>query len=87
MLPSAFYWYVAVAAIIAVHVLAVLIAHRHLARTGPATAHARRSEYPWLVAMVGYTMVSLWLIAQPLVTDKPGTTTATASPPVEVVPG
>lgn len=25
----------------------------------------------WLVAMVAYTMVSLWLLAQPLVQDKP----------------
>ena len=28
---------------------------------------ARRSQYPMLVLMVGYTMVSLWIIAQPIV--------------------
>jgi hypothetical protein len=29
----------------------------------------RGSEYPWLAAMVAYTMLSLWLIAQPLVKE------------------
>ncbi len=29
----------------------------------------RRSEYPWLVAMVAYTAFSLYLIAQPLVQE------------------
>ncbi len=66
-LPSAFYWYVGVVAIVAAHVLAVVLAHRHLAAGAPDPALARRSEYPWLVAMVAYTMVSLTLIAQPLV--------------------
>jgi hypothetical protein len=28
---------------------------------------ARRAEWPWIVAMVGYTMTSLWLLAQPVV--------------------
>jgi hypothetical protein len=64
-LPSAFYWYVAVAVIVAVHVAAVVVAHRILATRAPDEASARRSEFPWLVAMVGYTMLSLWLLAQP----------------------
>lgn len=62
LLPSALYWYVGLVAIVGAHVLAVVLAHRFLTAPG-------RSEYPWLVAMVGYTMVSLTLIAQPLVTD------------------
>ena len=74
LLPSAFYWYLAVAVIITVHVIAVVIAHRHLATATTVTHHARRSEYPWLVAMVAYTMLSLWLIAQPLVKEKAATT-------------
>ena len=64
-LPSSFYWYVAVAVIVAVHVAAVVVAHRHLATRAPDEASARKSEFPWLVAMVGYTMLSLWLLAQP----------------------
>jgi hypothetical protein len=69
-LPSAFYWYVAVVVIVAVHVIAVVLAHRHLGRRGTDVRAARASEYPWLVAMVAYTMLSLWLIAQPLVQEK-----------------
>lgn len=82
-LPSSFYWYTGVTVIIAVHIIAVLIAHRHLARTAPNPPDAQRSEYPWLIAMVAYTMLSLWLIAQPLVKEDTGSThaaTATASP-------
>ena len=66
-LPSSFYWYVAVAVIVAVHVAAVVVAHRHLATRAPDEAAARRSEFPWLIAMVGYTMLSLWLLAQPFI--------------------
>jgi hypothetical protein len=71
LIPPALYWYVAVAVIIAVHVLAVVLAHRHLARAGATAQQARRSEYPWIVAMIGYTMLSLWLLAQPLVREAP----------------
>jgi hypothetical protein len=28
---------------------------------------ARRSQFPMLVLMVGYTMLSLWILAQPIV--------------------
>jgi len=65
-LPSAFYWYVGVVVIVAVHVVAVVLAHRHLGRRAPDRQAARRSELPWLVAMVLYTMLSLWLLAQPV---------------------
>jgi len=66
VLPSSFYWYLALVVIVAVHVYAVVIAHRHLVRVGQGAELERRSEYPWLVAMVGYTCLSLWLLAQPL---------------------
>lgn len=71
-LPSAFYWYVGVAAIVGAHVLAVVLAHRYLAGRGADQRAARASEYPWLVAMVGYTMLSLILIAQPLTKENSG---------------
>ncbi len=76
VLPSSFYWYLAVAVIIAVHVYAVVIAHRHLVRAGRDEGRRRRSEYPWLAAMVGYTCLSLWLLAQPL-TETSSTTSGT----------
>jgi hypothetical protein len=72
-LPNGFYWYFAVVVIVAAHVVAVLVAHRHLATSGADRAAARASEYPWLAAMVGYTMLSLWLLAQPLVKQESGT--------------
>jgi hypothetical protein len=78
-LSNGFYWYAGVVAIVAAHVLAVVLAHRYLAARGADERRARRSEYPWLVAMVAYTMVSLTLIAQPLVTETaPAGATASA---------
>jgi hypothetical protein len=76
-LPSAVYWYVGVAAIVAAHVLAVVLAHRYLHARAADRRTAEASEYPWLVAMVAYTMLSLVLIAQPLVTDTGATASAT----------
>ena len=82
-LPSAFYWYTGVLVIVAAHVLAVFLARRHLARDAAVPGNIRRSEYPWLAAMIGYTMVSLWLIAQPLVTEpgSGGSNSATQTAP------
>ncbi len=68
-LPASFYWYLGVVAIVAAHVVAVILAHRILAERGTDERRARASEYPWLVAMVAYTVFSLVLIAQPLVTE------------------
>jgi hypothetical protein len=62
-----FAWYTSVVAIVLGHVLAMYLAHRlALARfADPRTA--RRSQYPLAVLMVAYTMVSLWILAQPIV--------------------
>jgi hypothetical protein len=69
VLPSAAYWYVAVVVIVAVHVVAVVLAHRELGQRRSSHERPRAAELPWLVAMVGYTMLSLWLLAQPLVQE------------------
>jgi len=67
-----FAWYTSVVAIVLGHVLAMYLAHRiALARfADPRTA--RRSQYPLAVLMVAYTMVSLWILAQPIVEAAPG---------------
>jgi hypothetical protein len=65
--PSWSVWYFDVAVIVAVHIVAVILAHRYLQRSAASLMAARRSEWPWIVAMVGYTMTSLWLLAQPIV--------------------
>ncbi|MDQ2961428.1 MAG: hypothetical protein M3R48_10335 [Candidatus Dormibacteraeota bacterium] len=67
LLPSSVVWYFQVVLIIAVHIAAVVQAHRYLGRAARTDTLARRGEWPWIVAMVGYTMTSLWLLAQPLV--------------------
>ncbi|MBC7372811.1 MAG: hypothetical protein H7323_02320 [Frankiales bacterium] len=79
-LPSAFYWYLGVVAIVVAHVVAVVLAHRHLTRRAVDERRARNSEYPWLVAMVAYTAFSLILIAQPLVQESPPTKQPSALP-------
>jgi hypothetical protein len=63
---NGFYWYLSVVVIVLVHVVAVVLANRRLAARAGSPSLARRSEYPWLVAMVAYTAFSLVLIAQPL---------------------
>jgi hypothetical protein len=66
LFPTSFYWYLSVVVIVVVHVVAVVLANRVIAGRVVDPARARRAELPWLVAMVGYTALSLWLIAQPL---------------------
>lgn len=82
LLPSSFYWYLSLAAIVLAHVAAVLLAHRHLGTVARDERRARASEYPWLVAMVLYTVFSLFLIAQTEATETaaPEQPTASASP-------
>jgi hypothetical protein len=60
-------WYVAVTAIVVGHVLAVYIAHVMAVRVFAERAQALRSQVPMLILMVGYTMVSLWILSQPIV--------------------
>jgi len=60
------YWGFEVLAIVAGHVVAVVAAHRVAAdRFAPGTA--RRAHLPLVALMVGYTMVSLWIVSQPVV--------------------
>lgn len=60
-------WYVAVTAIVTGHVLAVYIAHVTAVRVFANRTQALRSQIPMLVLMVGYTMISLWILSQPIV--------------------
>jgi hypothetical protein len=63
-------WYVAVGAIVLGHVIAVYVAHvRSLSVFGPK---ALRSQAPIVVLMIGYTMLSLWILSQPIVETNPG---------------
>jgi hypothetical protein len=61
-----FAWYMAVLAIVVGHIFAVYIAHKIAFRTISDRAKALSSQFPMLVLMIGYTMISLWIIAQPV---------------------
>lgn len=77
-----FAWYSAVVAIVAGHIIAVYLAHVLAVRTLRDRAPALRSQYPMSALMVGYTMVSLWILAQPIVESRvPSPASAEASTP------
>lgn len=69
LIPTAFVWYFEILLIIGVHIAAVFLAHGYLGRVARTEFEGRRAEWPWIVAMVGYTMTSLWLLAQPIVQE------------------
>jgi hypothetical protein len=69
VIPTAVLWYFEIVLIIGVHIAAVVLAHGYLGRAARTESQARRAEWPWIAAMVGYTMTSLWLLAQPIVQE------------------
>jgi hypothetical protein len=62
-----FAWYTAVIVIVIGHVLAMYVAHRLALERFAGRQTARRSQYPLAALMVAYTMLSLWILAQPIV--------------------
>ena len=62
-----FVWYTAVIAIVVGHMIAVGVAHTVASRVFDSASAVLRSQYPNLVLMVGYTMISLWILSQPIV--------------------
>jgi hypothetical protein len=67
IVDARFVWYLSVVAIVTGHIIAVWLAHIAASRIYKDPAMARRSQYPMLLLMVGYTMLSLWILAQPIV--------------------
>jgi hypothetical protein len=62
-----FAWYTSVVVIVLGHVLAMYVAHRLALERFVERRLARRSQYPLAALMVAYTMLSLWILAQPIV--------------------
>jgi hypothetical protein len=60
-------WWIAVGTLIAGHSLSVLVGHRRALVLFGAAGSAARSQVPMFVAMVGLTILSLWILAQPLI--------------------
>jgi hypothetical protein len=71
ILNAKFVWYFSVVLIVIGHVIAVYIAHCEAMLIYADRPQARReaiiNQIPMIVLMVGYTMLSLWIIAQPIV--------------------
>ncbi len=62
-----FAWYTAVTAILFGHIAAVTLAHLKAMRVLPGRAVALRAELPLTALMVAYTILSLSIIAEPIV--------------------
>jgi hypothetical protein len=62
------FWGVQVLLVIAGHVVAVVAAHEVAVRRYGSLAGARRGHAPLVAVMVGYTVLSLWIISRPVVT-------------------
>jgi hypothetical protein len=63
-------WYngLNIAFILLGHLLAVWVAHARAYELFPGRLQAIRSQYPFIAVMIGYTVVSLWLISLPTAT-------------------
>jgi hypothetical protein len=66
-----FAWYTAVIDIVTGHVIAVYVAHVIAVREFGDRRAALRGQFAMLTLMVGYAMVSLWIVAQPIVETTP----------------
>jgi hypothetical protein len=71
IINAQFVWYFSVILIILGHVIAVYIAHMEALRFYADRPQERYgiliSQIPMIFLMIGYTMLSLWIIAQPIV--------------------
>lgn len=68
VVDAKFTWYAAVTAVLVGHVYAVYLGHVMALRLYGG-GRLLRSQVPLLTLMVGYTMVSLWILSQPIVAD------------------
>jgi hypothetical protein len=67
IIGAKFVWYTALIAIVLGHIFAVGVAHFVALQVFESASAALKSQYPFLLLMVGYTMLSLWILSQPIV--------------------
>lgn len=72
-MPISVVWYLSVGAIVTGHIAAVVLAHRLALRDAPRRPVL--AGLPLVILMIGYTVFSLWIIAQPI-TIEPGSSPA-----------
>jgi hypothetical protein len=66
-IPISVVWYVSVAAIVGGHIAGIVLAHRLALIDSPR--RATLAGLPMVGLMIGYTILSLWIIAQPIVVE------------------
>jgi len=66
-IPVSVVWYVSVAAIVGGHIAGIVLTHRLSLLDSPR--RATLAGLPMVALMVGYTVLSLWIIAQPIVVE------------------
>ena len=66
-IPIGLIWYLSVAAIVGGHIAGIVLAHRLALRD--AAGRATVAGLPMVALMIGYTILSLWIIAQPIVVE------------------
>ncbi|HEX7171758.1 MAG TPA: hypothetical protein VF365_04005 [Candidatus Limnocylindria bacterium] len=66
-IPTGLVWYLSVASIVGGHVAGIVLAHRLAVRDAPSRAVL--AGLPMVALMIGYTVLSLWIIAQPIVVE------------------
>lgn len=76
-IPVVLVWYLSVAAIVGGHIAGIVHAHRLALRDAPGRATV--AGLPMVALMFGYTVLSLWIIAAPIVVE-PGTAPAALLP-------
>ncbi len=67
VIPTSAIWYLSVAAIVGGHIAAVVLAHRLALRD--QSSRPILAGLPLVILMIGYTILSLWIIAQPIVIE------------------
>jgi hypothetical protein len=72
-IPTGLVWYLSVASIVGGHVAGIVLAHRLAVRDAPSRSVL--AGLPMVALMIAYTVLSLWIIAQPIVVE-PGVTPA-----------
>jgi hypothetical protein len=68
---SQFVWYFSLVTIVIGHIIAVYLAHVISISTFSQRRNALASQYPMMGLMIFYTVISLWIIAQPIIESTP----------------
>jgi hypothetical protein len=79
-----FAWYLAVIAIVVGHIVAVFLAHVQAMVILPERRPALRSQIPMTALMVAFTVISLSILAEPIVERAPAAAETTAPRPAAV---